>query len=272
MLGFNTLLRDEGIDPSGVRLVRHRDTRYDAARTPYKLWQANDGSFELYQRLQIKPVFRDAGKLAMFVVSPLDETVFAGLYDNHGVEPAPAGLRDPLGGHDASGINLYDLRPSSALQDYVGRLLIDWGKGYRVWVQRADNQNKRVVELRRSNEDPPFPGFMDFEARLSDLQSMPSSWRTILASVSGVYLLINLRTGEPYVGSAFGSGGFWSRWESYAASGHGGNVKMRAAQGDDYLVSILEIASSSARHEDLLDLENRWKRKLASREFGLNAN
>jgi hypothetical protein len=37
-------------------------------------------------------------------------------------------------------------------------------------------------------------------------------------------------------------------------------------------ITVLEVASSSAREEDLFDMEVRWKTKLLSRKFGLNAN
>ena len=69
-----------------------------------------------------------------------------------------------------------------------------------------------------------------------------------------------------------GASGFWGRWEEYAASGHGGNLRMRELPRSDYQVTVLEVASSSARAEDLIRLEGRWKEKLRSRDFGLNAN
>jgi hypothetical protein len=74
------------------------------------------------------------------------------------------------------------------------------------------------------------------------------------------------------VGLAAGSGGFWSRWEDYLASGHGGNQRMQEVPADDYQVTILEVAASSANGEELASMESKWKRKLMSREFGLNAN
>jgi hypothetical protein len=40
-----------------------------------------------------------------------------------------------------------------------GRLVVDWGKGYLAWVQRADKHEKRVIELLRNAEDEPFPGY-----------------------------------------------------------------------------------------------------------------
>jgi hypothetical protein len=100
----------------------------------------------------------------------------------------------------------------------------------------------------------------------------PLSWRTALASVSGIYLLASPKSGKQYVGLAHGAGGFWSRWEEYAASGHEGNKRMLDVPASDYQVSVLEVASSSANIEVLAKMETRWKQKLFSRQFGLNAN
>lgn len=40
----------------------------------------------------------------------------------------------------------------------------------------------------------------------------------------------------------------------------------------DYQVAILEIASSHAEQSEIDRMESRWKEKLLSRKFGLNAN
>ena len=40
----------------------------------------------------------------------------------------------------------------------------------------------------------------------------------------------------------------------------------------DYQVSVLEVASSSAGPDVVAKMEGRWKQKLLSRKFGLNAN
>jgi hypothetical protein len=43
-------------------------------------------------------------------------------------------------------------------------------------------------------------------------------------------------------------------------------------RASDYQASVLEVASSSANIEALAKMESRWKQKLFSRQFGLNAN
>lgn len=75
MIRFNALLRDEGIDPRDVKLVRHQDTRHAEGVTPHKLWRADDGRFEQYQKIQKRVVFKGARLVASFVATPLDETL-----------------------------------------------------------------------------------------------------------------------------------------------------------------------------------------------------
>ena len=273
MVKFNTLLREESLDPALVKLVRHQDTRYVGRPSPYQLWRASDGRFELYQRIQSRTGIFDGAKfLASFVATPFNETLFVGLFGIKSVGKADAGLLDPISGEDVGGFNFYDLELSPQLADYCGRLVVDWGDGYRAWVQRAGKMDKPVIEIRRSISNPPFPGFLGFCEALSGLDRVPLSWREALSSVGGVYLLTCPTTGKQYVGSANGVTGFWGRWESYVTTGHGGNRRMLDLPVSDYQVTVLEVASSSIETSDLFEIEGRWKRKLLSREFGLNGN
>ena len=56
---------------------------------------------------------------------------------------------------------------------------------------------------------------------------------------------------------------------SYAATGHGGNIRLKNREKSDYQVSILEVAGSGSTPDDILRMESRWKQKLQSREMGL---
>lgn len=271
-LSFNRLLRDAGLPLDATRLVRHQDARGGGGRTPYELWLAQDGSLDRYQQIQSKACFKAGQWLASFVATPLGETLFAGIHRVHGVGKVPEGTLDPVGGHDVSGLFDFDIRRESALAEYAGRLVVDWGAGYRAWIQRADNRDKPIVELRRSAVDPAFPGFAAFRHPIRSLDTVAQSWRAALAAVGGVYLLVSQDTGKAYVGSAYGAGGFWARWEHYSRTGHGGNQGMRLAADQDYLVSILEVASSTASEREIIRMEALWKDKLLSRRFGLNRN
>ena len=61
----------------------------------------------------------------------------------------------------------------------------------------------------------------------------------------------------------------------YAADGHGGNVKLKAAARDgrrQYQVSVLEVVDENTLDDTIEQIEAHWKNKLLSRTFGLNDN
>jgi hypothetical protein len=100
----------------------------------------------------------------------------------------------------------------------------------------------------------------------------PSGWIQRLSEARGVYLLSCPRSAELYVGSATAVGGFWSRWQEYARTGHGGNVGLINREPTDWRVSVLQVAGSADSDSDILAMEAVWKVKLQSRQLGLNRN
>ena len=106
-------------------IVRHQDKRYPGRPTAYQLWRANDGRFEEYQSYQGGLIFSKARMLATFVATPLNETLFVGLYAIGEVGKVPKGTRDPLSDHDISGLYLYQLTLSKNLKEYRGRLIVE---------------------------------------------------------------------------------------------------------------------------------------------------
>jgi hypothetical protein len=276
MLTFAHLLRTVDLKPSEVRLLRHQDTRYPGWPGPYVLWRDHPERFDAYQGTQ---AFENAAKLrapvwASFVGLPGKDTLFVGLYAARLVGPLPQDRAHPVDGSPeaAGSCNLYDLAPMEALSVYSGRLLIDWGAGYRSWIQRADGGPKPVVELRRAFQEDAFPGFTRLILRLSEIDAIPRGWQDALAATGGVYLLTCPRTSEQYVGSASGTGGFLARWKEYEVTGHGGNVALKSRDASDYQVSIVETVGSAASTAEVLALEALWKDKLQSRVAGLNRN
>jgi hypothetical protein len=275
-LTFGNLLDLASVERSSVRLLRHQDNRYPGRPSPFALWRDDRPRFEAYQSTQ---GFGDAADLkapvwASFVGVPEKETLFVGLYSARLVGPLPVDREHPVtGGIEAAGsCNLYQLEPLPELSEYAGRVWIEWGKGYRAWIQRGDRVPKPILELRRSFGEDPFPGFSSLILNLSQIESIPPSWSAALSATRGVYLLSCPRTREQYVGIASGAEGFIGRWREYFASGHGGNVALKSRDPSDYRVSILETVGNAATMMDLLALEARWKSKLLSREMGLNRN
>jgi hypothetical protein len=273
---FNTLLLEAGIPLSGVRLLRHKDRRAAKGRSPYELWRDDRQQFELYQASQS---IQNRAKLnascwASFVGTLSDETMFVGIYTvkNRRLLERDTPMPHMDGMDEAGSCDMYDLLLDQALSDMVGRLIIDWGPGDRAWIQRADQQNKPIIELRREFKEPDFPGFLAFIEPLSKLDKLPKTWIAALQAAKGVYLLTCPKTKEQYAGSATGEEGFWGRWQDYINTGHGGNVALRSRNPSDYQVSILEVAGSASTRDDILKMEQQWKSKLQSLEMGLNRN
>lgn len=271
MLTFNDLLSLEGIDPAVVRLARHQDGRVRAGRL-YEAWRNDREAFEFYQCTQSRDVFPVDSVIASFIVTEARKTVFVGLYSVASRGTCPDGMRDRLLDIDVSGKHHYDLRPLGQLAEYRDKVVIDWGPGTRSWVQRAANQPKPVLEIAEQYE-PRFPGFRSFTRLIGDIPSLPSGWQQVLRSVNGVYLLVDVKTGQQYVGSAKGADSLLGRWLTYAADGHGGNLALKAARRSGrrtYQVSVLEVVDENTPDETIEQTESYWKSKLLTRQFGLN--
>ena len=276
-INFNSLLSDTGIELSDVRLLRHKDQRAEKGRSPFELWRDDRPNFELYQSHQRieNRVRLNVKYWASFVGVPgRRKTLFVGLY--HVVYKGLLDRDVPLphmdGVDKAGSCDDYELTLDPRFADLDGKLYIEWGEGTRSWIQRADSQNKPVVELVTGNEVPKFPGFLNLVTSLSSLDGFHSEWIAILRNAKGVYLLTCPRTKEQYVGSAYGEDGFWGRWQGYAKNSHGGNVALKSRDPSDYQVSILEVAGSGLSNDEIIGRESLWKQKLQSQEMGLNRN
>jgi len=178
----------------------------------------------------------------------------------------------------------YRTKELPGLDDLERRLIVRWGEGTRSWAQWLHREgNKEIVELLPPNAMD-FPGYYNLELSYDELKRMvnnPDSNResqSMLSSVSGVYLLLDKRSGKQYVGSAYGAGGIWARWKSYVRSPSGGNALLKKllenspARCKQFQFSILRVLEPSATKAEVIDQEVLTKRKLGSRAFGLNSN
>jgi hypothetical protein len=273
---FNTILREAGLSLDEVSLLRHQDNRAEMRRSPYELWRDDRPAFDFYQSTQglhRRSRFRRP-YWAVFVGTPDNDTLFVGVYSARHRGPldndTPMPHKDSIA--KAGSCDVYDLTLDERFNDLAGRLYVEWGDGFRAWVQRADRRDKRIKELRIEFKEPDFPGYLNFVKSLSDLEKLPLSWIAAFRASKGIYLLTCPKTKEQYVGSATGEGGFWGRWQAYARTGHGGNVELKSRDPSDYQMSILEVAGTASTLDDILTMEQRWKRKLQSKEMGLNRN
>lgn len=276
-------------DFSEIKIVRHQDSRLQekgfdmfelAARTVEGI-----PLIEWYQSAQGKDVFGTCKRIVSFYVNREGQTVFLGVYEVKGrrSEPMPAAVPVVIW----EGANyFYELERDRSFDDLAHRVVIDWGKSYITWHQWLDD--KKVLEVLPSGYLKPFPGYDRVILKFAELchlvkyEAGNREWRHRLSAVDGVYLITDQRSGQQYVGSAYGSsvddGGIWGRWRAYALSGgKGGNVGLEKLLAEDperswdFTFSLLQIVERGAK-TSVQQLEAIWKQKLGSRTHGLNEN
>ena len=161
----------------------------------------------------------------------------------------------------------------SDFEEYEERLVIGW-KATRSWSQIAGNSPKPILALLKEYEEPEFPGFDEFKMMSNFRSSLPETWKAILSANKGIYLLVHEETGNQYIGSAYGEDGFFGRWANYEdeLKGNGGNKLLKKLKKTLYQISILEVCHPTFSDEEVINRESKWKNKLGSRVFGLNAN
>jgi hypothetical protein len=182
----------------------------------------------------------------------------------------------------------YEVELTSVGGGFLGRLKLR--SPYRGRTTRANFENHyssfEVQEvLRESYTGRSFPGYEDIDVSFDELETLVRNdrpdWKAALESVKGIYLITDTKTGRRYVGSAYSDNGIWSRWCSYVASGHGGNVELRSLVSDpsldycrvNFRFALLEHRPFRTADETILAREAFWKRILLTRgEHGLNRN
>lgn len=273
MITFNDVLRSAGMDPGVVQLARHQDARVRGHI--YAIWRSPGGPelVEEYQAVQDRERFDVGAYVASFAVTPppRKETLFIGLYHVGPVRRCEPGRREAITGIDVSGLYCYEMDRDHRLDEYKERLVVDWGPGARSWVQRALRQPKRVLAI-RDRKEPPFPGFSQFCVDVRDIPGLYPGWQERLREVKGIYVLADKATGELYVGSAKGEDSLWGRLSDYARTGDGGNAGLKHRKGAQYQVGVLQIVDQSLPDHSIEEIESWWKRKLMTRERGLNRN
>lgn len=109
------------------------------------------------------------------------KTLFVGLYSVKHLEPLAQDEPLPhMEGVDKAGsCDAYELAADPRFKNLDGKLYIEWGDGTRSWIQRADSQSKRVIELIRGSDVPSFPGFLNLVTTLSELDAFHPEWIAI---------------------------------------------------------------------------------------------
>jgi len=256
------------LDGKHVKLVRHKDHRKeyrDIIKDRKKLLE--------YQLEQGRDVFSDSDYIVSFFGLDRSRSMFFGVFKVNDCKFDEAVQK-----------YYYDLEQVEHFNDLVDRLIIDWGEGTRSWVQWYDKNEKEVVEILPPGYIGNFPGMLDFVLEFEELKKLIGNpeanhdWQQHLSAVNGIYMILDNKTGNQYVGSAYGDRGIWQRWRDYVATGHGGNRELKSLLDKEteyyrnFKFSVLQTLPSNITQREIVETESLYKQKLGSRVHGLNAN
>jgi hypothetical protein len=246
---------------------------------------------EEYQSFQRMPAFKKAKYLVSFLAEPNNQAKLFGIFKVEEIKekerlPAyTANLSRFCDPQNRATDFFMNLSRDKRFSKFDGRLIINWVVPRGWYNTYGEVKNKPVVKITPRNFVDEFPGLMKINISYSDLKTIidnpepHSKWYESLTKLQAVYLIMDNRTGNQYVGTTYGKDGLWQRWESYVKSGFTGGNKMleRLKHSDSnfyrgFQYSILEVLPRNANQADCTSAESLWKGKLGTRAFGLNMN
>lgn len=231
-----------------------------------------NGEFDSWQSWQSGRNFEREFVVALIQLGRPNLWLYAGSYRRNGIKEVDSHYE-------------YDLEPQSNTQGLAGQTICFFERPGRQSYLYGETvaPHCRIYEVKSERiQLADFPGFKNINISFAELeiivrQGIPS-WQSALENVAGVYLISDQSDGKLYVGSATGAGGIWSRWRAYL-NGHGDNVRLRKlivdsgrARAQQFHFSVLEIADTHTKPEDVLRREIHWKEVLVSRLHGHNGN
>lgn len=262
-----------GVDVSQVVVLRHTYTSGGLA-TPADVTPENVLAYVRRQDVGNKLGADPRSTWVNFMADGGRRSRFHSVFDNYGEVVAAR----------TNGMRYFDLRPSPSLLHLQDRLVVEWSRDAVNWAKSGESAAAfPVVELADPGEVA-FPGFDDLVLTHAELLAVVEDgryahWRTALASVQGIYLIVDSSSGKPFVGKADGTQRILGRWRSYVANGHGGNVGLRGLAATDpdhrrhFVYSLLRVFGPSATTAEVNAAEEHFKRALLSRQpHGLNLN
>ncbi|HDR3491736.1 TPA: GIY-YIG nuclease family protein [Bacillus wiedmannii] len=299
MLTVEKMLENYGLDlTKNIKIVRHKDEdRIDVVNLYEK------GQLELYQKHQKDDVFGECEYVVSFLgFEEGKKAVFIGVYKVLSKSNPKKFITDKLYDwmkpeYKKGNEYYYEMEKVQGFGELEGRIIINWSeRTFHMWFAplkkvKATRKRKQfdIIEIIQKGAIRKFPGFLDFTLTFNDLKKLydnpdvNSTWCKMLSSVAGIYTILDRATGKLYIGKGnayggIGKGGIWGRWESYAKTGHGGNKRLmellesNPERKEDFLFSILRTLPKTITNDEILDIENIYKEKLGTREFGYNAN
>ena len=277
-LTFTDVLIKAGLDPKKVKLIRHAlsDKNFKACFDLKMVYE-----YTCHQQAGFSTGY---DYWAVFISTTGTLAKFHSIYKVNGHVPdTPDLIPDGCPKSEAKfykGKNaVYKLERLDILQDYEDKLTIQWGKS-RKWDHKGTTE-KEIISLQPSKKKA-FIGYEEFVLsydELKDNQNVYDDWVKPLSSIYAIYLIVDTENGMQYVGSAYGTkDGLWGRWSSYVKTKHGGNKLMKETlcafpeRYHKFQFSILQVLPKTLSPEEVQEIESLYKKKLMSREFGMNGN
>ena len=292
---FNMLLRDAGIDPKEVAVILHKPPELYLRRMLGALVLDEPDLFDAYQNNH-KPLQEATLKarkyVASFVSGEHNEMTFAGLFGIVGWSDRTAKEMDDdasqqvlasrfnrpnfkffAAEEDRDSFVMFSLSALPLLQDLRGRLVISHN-ATQSYIRLAEKLDAQIIEIRRQSElVPPPPGWKEFILTAQELRTLPREWGQKLAGWRGIYLITDERSdGARYVGSAYGAENLLGRWLAHIARDKGVTVELGQRDPALFRFSILQLLLHDATPDEVVIVENDWKNRLHTRQWGLNRN
>lgn len=246
---------------------------------------------EEYQSFQRKKAFFDCKYIVSFLGGEKNSAVFYGLYkvmDRLTKENLPNysnELKKYYRNQNRSKEIFLKLEKIEQYDIFADRLVINWLVPRGWYNTYGKVQDKEVIKILPSNFVDDFPGLMSIMISYKNLKKIienPQShsvWFESLTRLQAIYLILDKKSGNKYIGTTYGKNGLWQRWKSYIkGDGTGNNKELKALKEKDpkfyinFQFSILEVLSKTANQKYCTEKESIWKEKLGSKAFGLNRN
>lgn len=290
-MDLNELLRDKGIDPREVIVLRHRPSEPDLNKVLPLLAADKPDLFNAYQQTQgakLERAMSTTKYLASFIAHGAGKALFVGLYQigkskpiSHAqywqmpvhIELKKLGMKG-FRGEKRKFCLWFELGLTDFYSSWKGKLIVEWPPPERSWWRQAHHNEMPVhAILEDSALDAAMNEWDEVDFTWSQLGALPKRWQSRLAEWRGIYYIFDTSDGKGYVGAAYGAENLMSRWRNYYSSGHGGNRLLRQRDPEHFRFTILELVAPSMEAVKVIHLESKWKERLHTRKpYGLNDN
>lgn len=287
-MNFNDILVSGGIEPNSVLLMRHSPKEPELRRVLPWLAEDRHHIYNAYQQTQsprTESQMLRADYIASFIGTETGRALFVGLYRRGGSRPLnhQAFWTIPenkdlhmlgMEGHKPSDPDCLwiELQAVETFAHWKGRVVTDFPRD-RNWTRWADKWPLKLMAIHEHSVlTAEMPSWDRFVVGHGELANLPARWRAALAEWRGIYAIIDETDGKLYVGSAYGEQNIYGRWSNYALTGHGNNAELVGRDPSRFRYSILQRLSPDLESSEVIRIEQSWKERLHTREFGLNRN